>query len=241
MAEKSRKKRSFERSIIAIIAILAGMLLPALNRARERARNVDCMGKQRQLAQGLQQYLPDYKETHPAGRASTDWIHLLVPYLYPKASGMTVLQIQMKIVTPQTTKASSLFHCPSMKQFRANAAEFSLGYNTCLFGDQDYYARSHSPAVKRPIKLVDLKRPTQQMYFADSRSPNYIERGRNYIDDKMGFALRHDKKLNMAMADGHVETRDRRRTIDLKPHALPLNCYLQVNEVQEYCTGYVYY
>jgi prepilin-type processing-associated H-X9-DG protein len=46
--------------VIAIIAILASMLLPALGKAREKARAADCVGKQRQIGLMLTQYVNDY-------------------------------------------------------------------------------------------------------------------------------------------------------------------------------------
>lgn len=48
--------------VIAIIAILAGMLLPALNNARESGRSADCMNKQKQISSAILQYAGDNNE-----------------------------------------------------------------------------------------------------------------------------------------------------------------------------------
>lgn len=51
--------------VIAIIALLASLLLPALNRSKERARRIVCLSNQRQISLSLAQYANDWDDYLP--------------------------------------------------------------------------------------------------------------------------------------------------------------------------------
>ena len=72
--------------VIAIIAILAGLLLPALSLAKEKARRIHCASGMRQMGFGFLMYADDYNGRLPLtghGTLRTDvvWINTIGPYL----------------------------------------------------------------------------------------------------------------------------------------------------------------
>jgi len=107
--------------VIAIIAILAGMLLPALNQAKEKAKQADCTSKLSQIGKAFFQYAMSYDDMYPTSTsnppAAGKWMgssgsyesldllrtqDLLTDpkgYLCPSKSGKTTAEVNKKLTS----------------------------------------------------------------------------------------------------------------------------------------------
>ena len=85
--------------VIAIIAILAGMLLPVINNAREKANAIACVSNQKQIQQALIGYVDDNRESFPcygnpapSGTPEINWIYRLYDGDYLKGGAVFFCQ-----------------------------------------------------------------------------------------------------------------------------------------------------
>ena len=116
--------------VIAIIAILAGMLLPALNRARAAARNTDCLNRERQIGQMLLSYSDDYNSCSPPAFYNTgDWYTGYAARLWKYGySGMPI--------TAKVASVHKKFLCPSLNPLLNN--KYYSTTETSAFNNQSY-------------------------------------------------------------------------------------------------------
>jgi len=111
--------------VIAIIAILAGLLLPALARAKGAALRVKCISNQRQIGIGYQLYVEDNTDKYPVydGYAAVGGQRPAVPYV-PSGAGWDYGSAEWETNRPlnQYIKSVEVFHCPADKGDSLNPA-----------------------------------------------------------------------------------------------------------------------
>jgi len=197
--------------VIAIIAILASMLLPALQGAREKAFQSTCVGNLQQIALASLQYADDHDEQfcltagryYPGGPMGTlaemrqYWVHTLVKYHNEP-------EILVCAGDPS----------PYNSSYKGALLRCSYGYNLCFPGDGygSYYANRFNATTLEwnPLKIGQIKAPDKLWMFSDNYIPfpYSLTHHRNtvgHFTTGAGPTYPHHKfGLNWAFADGHV-------------------------------------
>ena len=121
--------------VIAIIAILAGMLLPALNNARENGRKTSCVNNFSTVGKAMLMYCGDNDDFLPPYRSGSAWNSPGNQEWYAGKNGLLTIYLgadNVDLGAIEKTGSRNKFACPSQKTDTASK-RFGIGYNSYIY------------------------------------------------------------------------------------------------------------
>lgn len=177
--------------VIAIIAILAGMLLPALNSVREKGKRLSCGNNLKQIGTLVHVYLSDGDGYYPSG----GWTTATQNYL---PGGAKPSQNQTRI-----------YRCPNAPELVPEGTHAGKKVVQTYNISGDYYTTTpHTrfflylvPVEQQPVKSSLVWSPSQKIYLSDDGAHAYLD---NTKANDCKITNRHIGTGTILLADGHI-------------------------------------
>ena len=209
--------------VIAIIAILASMLLPALNSAREKASAAACMSNLKQLGLAINQYCSDQEYVMPhrpdGYDITTNWFNMLDGYV----QGAQTVTVKFEGGWEETGAAlfdrKTVFRCPSdTHRYLSNtnsSAGLSYGLPYSSNSAMPGFAGAKATRIRFPSKICALANVSYYYQFnvysgnraEDTNYENMINPGDARVTEgnSQWIVRYHSGASNMVFFDGHAE------------------------------------
>ena len=181
--------------VIAVIAILAGLLLPALAKAKGKAQSSACLNNVRQWGFAFLIYEDENDEFFPyegtpaalnAAVNAAAWYNSTAIYM----SQPTLLSLYQE-GNPPVVGQNSVFVCPNGTNKNASP---TLAKPVFYYGFNNYMDPNGSGHFKRE----EILRPAQTVTFTENEEKQYPSTWGAYVP------ARHEKHANLGFGDGHA-------------------------------------
>ena len=184
--------------VIAVMALLAALLLPALSKGKATARSTACKSNLREIGIALNLYVQAFHQYPPSVLIVSTWS--------PQRQTWGISDFSSLL--PYVGDASSVFNCPEAKATNLSTYDQLIvgfgdyGYNGFGTGFQKQLALGLGAVNQTPISESGVKVPTDMVAIGDSTSASAIEPFTNVMDQ---VSSRHNNGANIVFCDGHIE------------------------------------